>query len=239
MKRIHKIAGVLSLGLGLLGATNGWAGPLVANGGKAATPDKYQVTVKKVELLRADGTYFTFFSGSTQIDLGNGSVAPGGTGGAIGAGVSIPPATYNGLRLTIGRDFTINGSATAVGPAAGATCSTGGAGNVALGGYTIQAVNRNGAASDRVLSVPPEADAAINGIPGLAVTAGGDIQVTAPIPSFTVVASDTTPPALGVQFDVASKLEFLNNGANCVAIVLPPTMTVTTASGSVTYSSPF
>lgn len=236
MKKMYKAAGFLSLIGALVAgvpAQTGWAGPLVNLGGAAATPSKYEVTIKKLELRRSDGSYFTVFSGSAAIDLGNNSVATGGIGGTIGAGVSIPPGTYNGMRTTFARGFNVNGSVVT----GGGTCATGGALNFPLGGYTLQQVSRNVAASDRVLSIPPEADAALNGVLGLAVV-GGDIQVTATIPSFTLAANDTTPPALGVQFDVANTLEFLWTGAACVAIALPPTVTITTGGGSTTLTPP-
>ncbi len=217
---------------------NAWAGPIVTAGGKAATPSKYVVTIKSIQFRRLDGTFWNFFSGASSIDLGSGRVQPGGSGGAIGEGVSIPAGSYNGIRVTVARTFTMNGSATSVGPGAAATCSTGGSGDIVSGGYTIQVVNRNGSTDDRVLSVPPEANTAIGNVPGMAVV-GSDLQMTTSLPAFTVLATATTAPNVGVKFDVANTMEFLNTGAACYAIVLPPTVTISDPGGSSsTLSSP-
>ena len=240
MTSLRKMAALGSLAISAVAAGNVWAGPIVTAGGKAATPTKYVVTFKSIEFRRSDGTFFTFFSGSSSIDLGSGQVQPGGTGGSIGAGVSMPPGSYNGLRVTVSRDFTASGTASAVGPAAGVTCSTGGAGNTTTGGYTIQNVNRNGATADRVVSIPPQADAAINGVTGMAIVgAANDLQRTTTLPTFTILPTAATQPAIGVQFDVANTIEFLNDGANCYAISLPPTVTFTDPGGrSTTLANP-
>lgn len=235
MAFIRNIA-VGALGTAVLAAATGaWAGPVVTAGGKAATPTKYIVTFKSIEFRRTDGTFFSFFSGSSSVDLGSGLVQPGGTGGRIGEGVSFPAGSYNGLRVTVARDFTASGSALAVGPGAAATCSTGGAGNTTTGGYTIQNVNRNGATADRVVSIPPQADAAINGVTGMAIVgAASDLQMTTTLPTFTVQGREATQPNVGVKFDVANTIEFLNDGANCYVIILPPTVTFTDPAGATT-----
>lgn len=228
---------IVSLALAaLLGAAGGaMAGPVVTAGGKAATPGKYVVTFKTIEFRRADGSYFPFFAGSSSVDLGSGQVQPGGTGGRIGEGVVMPAGTYNGIRVTVARDFTVNATATGVGPAPAATCSTGGSGNVTTGGYTIQTVSLSASASDRVLSVPPEANTAISGVSGMAIVgSANDLQMTTTLPTFTVQASAATQPNIAVKFDVAGTVEFLNTGAACQAIVLPPTVTFTDPAGTST-----
>jgi hypothetical protein len=224
---------------GLLGALvlacavsgNASAGPIVTAGGKATTPSKYVVTIKSIQFRSIDGTFWTFFAGASSIDLGSGKVQPGGSGGAIGEGVSIPAGSYNGIRVTVARSFTMNGSATAVGPGPAATCSTGGSGDILSGGYTIQVVNRNGATDDRLLSIPPEANTAIGNVPGMAIV-GTDLQMTTSLPTFTVSPTSTTAPSVGVKFDVANTVEFLNTGTACYAIVLPPTVTISDPGGS-------
>ncbi len=223
------------------------AGPVVTAGGSGATPTSYVVTIKTIEFRRSDGSYYTFFSGSQTIDIGSSAVAAGGVGGQVGSGQSLPAGTYNGLRVTISRDFSISASATAVGPAGGGNfnCGTGGSTNSVQGGYTIQVVS---AATNptlvtpatRTLSIPPEADAAINGVSGMAIVGGSsDLQVTTSLSPFTVLATNTVPPSFSVQFDVANTVEFLSAaGPVCYAIILPPTVTYTTPTGSTTFTGP-
>lgn len=216
------------------------AGPFVTSGGKAATPTAYIVTIKTIEFRRSDGTYYTFFSGSQTIDIGSTAVAAGGVGGYIGAGQPLPAGTYDGLRVTVSRDFSITASATAVGTAASADCGTGGSTNATLGGYTVQVVSVTTTPTSRTLSIPPEANAAINGVSGMAIVgASNDLQITTSLSSFTVLATDTVPPSFGVQFDVANSVEFLSTaGPVCHAIILPPTITYTTPTGTTTFAGP-
>jgi len=218
-----------------------FAGPFVTAGGKAATPTKYVVTIKSIEFRKTDGSYFSFFSGSSSIDLGSGLVQPGGSGGAIGQGVSLATGTYNGMRITLARSFTMNAAATSVGPAGpAANCATGNGGaDVTLSGYTVQTVVTGTSPVDATLSIPPEANTAINGVSGMAIVgATNDLQVTSTLPNFSVDARTTTSPNVSVKFDVANTVEFLNNGS-CRAIVLPPTVTVTPPGGSaVTFAGP-
>lgn len=213
-----------------------WSGPLVAAGGKSVTPSQYLVTIQRLELRRTDGTIFTIYSGSGVIDLGNDSVPPGGTGGSLGQGVTIPPGTYNAFRITFSPTFTVDGAVTDIG-VYHAACSTGGSGTVNLGGYTLPEVIRNGLATPRAISIPPEAGADLSAA-GYTVTSGGSIQLSASIPDLTVTAQDTVPPAFGLQYFIANTLEFYDTGAICVAMVLPPVIKITTNTGSVTISPP-
>jgi len=212
------------------------AGPLVTAGGKAATTvTKYEVNVKAIEFRRSDGTFAAFFS-SAGTPFNIAGVGPNSTAGAIGAGSSLSPGTYNGVRITLARTFVMNGSATAVGPGGG-NCATGGATDTAAGGYTLQLASVGVVPVDRVFTIPPEADALINAVPGLSSTAAG-FQLTVSFSPFTVAANQTVPPDIDIKFDVTKSLEFLHNGANCIGLVLPPTVTVTTPNGTMTYNSP-
>lgn len=212
-----------------------FAGPFVTAGGKAATPTKYVVTIKSIEFRKTDGSYISFFSGSSSIDLGSGTVQPGGSGGTIGQGVSLGSGTYNGMRITVARSFTMSAAATSVGPGPAASCATGNGGaDVTLSGYTVQTVVTGTSPADTTLSIPPEANAAINGVSGMAIVgASNDLQITSTIPNFSLDARTSTSPNMDVKFDVSNTVEFLNNGS-CRAIVLPPTITVTPPGGSAT-----
>lgn len=220
------------------------AGPFVTSGGSAATPTSYIVTIKTIEFRRSDGSYYTFFSGSQTIDIGSSAVAAGGMGGQVGSSQSLAAGTYDGIRVTISRDFSITATsgASTVGPGAAAYCGTGGSTSTTSGGYTVQVVTRSGSQvtpTSRTLSIPPEADASINGVSGMAVVgASNDIQITNALSSFTVLDTETVPPAFTVQFDVSNGVEFLNDGTNCLVIFLPPTVTYITPTGTTTYTGP-
>jgi hypothetical protein len=220
------------------------AGPFVTAGGSAATPTSYVVTVKTIEFRRSDGSYYTFFSGSQTVDIGSSAVAAGGVGGQVGSGQSLAAGTYDGIRVTMSRDFSITATsgASTVGPGAAAYCGTGGSTSATTSGYTVQVVTRSGSQVtpvSRTLSIPPQANTSINAVSGMAVVgAASDIQVTHSLSSFTVLETDTVPPAFTVQFDVSNAVEFLNDGASCYAIFLPPTVTYITPTGTTTYTGP-
>jgi predicted benzoate:H+ symporter BenE len=244
--KINAMRRMLAAGLALLAVVPAaLAGPFFDAGGKAATPTQYVITFKTIEFRNVGGAYYTFFSGSQTLDIGSSAVAAGGVGGSVGSGQSLPAGRYDAIRVTFSRDFSITASATGVGPdGPAANCGTGGSTDATLSGYTVQVVNRSlgtVTTTSRTLSIPPQANTTINGQPGMAVVgAANDIQVTNAISAFTVLATDTVPPAFTVQFDVTGAAEFLNNdpggGVNCYAIMLPPTVTYITPTGTTTYA---
>jgi hypothetical protein len=213
--------------------------------GAAATPTKYEVTIKVIEFYNSTtGAYVPFATGSFPIDLGSGKVAMNGLGGAIGEGASLTAGTYNKIRVTVSRDFNMNASADNVGPDVTPTrrCVTGLNGTVPSPGglFTVNRAVRDTvggvAAIDQIFSIPPQADVQIIH-PGVEIVnhPTNDLRVTADIQSFTVLPNTTTlPGGISVTFDVANTVEFLNVGAGpgyCYAIVLPPTVTVTGPDG--------
>lgn len=241
--KINAMRRMLAAGLALLAVVPAvLAGPFVTAGGRAATPTQYVITFKTIEFRNVGGVYYTFFSGSQTLDIGSAAVAAGGVGGSVGSGQPLPAGRYDAIRVTFSRDFSITATsgASTVGPGAVAYCGTGGSTSALTGGYTVQVVTRSGSQVtpvSRTLSIPPEANATINTQPGMAVVgAANDIQVTNVITAFTVLATDTVPPAFTVQFDVTGGAEFLNDGTNCSAIFLPPTVTYITPTGTTTFA---
>ena len=246
IRRYRRLRTVLLASLAVLTVAGpAMAGPFVTAGGLAVTPTQYVITFKTIEFRRSDGSYFTFFSGSQTLDIGSAVAAAGGVGGSVGSGQSLPAGRYDAIRVTFSRDFSITATsgASTVGPAGGGFfCGTGGSTNATIsdgggGNWTVQVVTRSGSQvtpTSRTLSIPPEANTTIDGQSGMAVV-GNDIQVTNVITAFTVLATDTVPPAFTVQFDVSNGVEFLNDGT-CYAIFLPPTVTYITPSGTTTYA---
>jgi len=230
-------------------------GPFTSQCGKAITPTKYVVTVKYLAFRNKDtGEYVPFFSGSTQIDLGSGTVVSGGVGGIVGDGATLDSGTYDGIRVIISRDFIMNGSDDTVSGPDGiggytneTRCSTGGTGKTLLPpggpGYTVDNVLMNLSPVDQVFSIPPEADGVINAVDGLKVVdSSGDIQVTASINSFTVLPGATTPDMFA-DFDVKDTVEFLHIAIDplttaCFGILLPPVITLTPEGGNSTKFEP-
>ncbi len=219
-----------------------FAGPFVSAGGSASTPSVYEVTINKIEFKKSDGSYYTYLSTPATIDIGAASVQPGGTGG-FASGQAPPPGTYTAMRVTIARTFGMTGSATNVGPAPATTCrTTTGAGTgpltAGLVTYTVSnATNTSGQATKQSVLIPTSSDSSIeNGMnnAGLLLINANEVQFEVPV-SLTISETDTYLP-FEIDFDVSNRMEFLNTGS-CYVIPLPPTVTVTTSSGTQTFDS--
>jgi hypothetical protein len=227
-------------------------GTLTGMGGQATTPSKFVVTLKALEFHETTRGYVPFVSGAFPIDLGNNAVQPGGTGGFIGQGLFLNPGTYDKMRITVARYFTMNGSATNVGSCSSyevtpKACSTGGSGNTY--DNDIEFTFDNAVKSDvpnpqdQVLSVPLEANSYINTSDGVTVLDNGDIQITADISpnGFTIPLGVTTLPDMSIGFNVANTLEFLNpsdEADNCYGLVLPPIVTIGLPGGATACFTP-
>ena len=215
-----------------------FAGPFVSAGGSAATPSVYEVTINKIEFKKSDGSYYTYLSTPVTIDIGAASVAPGGTGG-FASGQNPPPGTYTAMRVTIARTFGMTGSAINVGPAGPlTTCRTGGTGTTTIGVYTVSnALSGSGTGIKQSVSIPTSSDSSIENNmnnAGLLLINANEVQFEVPV-SLTISETDTYLP-FEIDFDVSNRMEFLNTGS-CYIIPLPPTVTVTTSSGTQTFDS--
>ena len=67
-------------------------------------PDTFKVTVTKVEMLTAGGSWVEIFSGSAELDLVGAGTFPGI------ANIDLPAGTYTGLRVTINNSLKVTGS---------------------------------------------------------------------------------------------------------------------------------
>lgn len=78
-----------------------------------ATPEKYQVTLKKVELSNDGGsTWVTVGSGDINFDIA--SKNAGEVAGTYISNVNVPAGTYNKMRATVSRSFVIKTDSTGV-----------------------------------------------------------------------------------------------------------------------------
>ena len=232
----------VALGMGFSPASSG---PLVGFGGVAATPTSYKVTVTKIEFF--NGGWKTFFSGSCVIDIA--SVAAGGSAGSCGAGATLPSGTYTQMRLTVNRTFGVIGEIADSDAAAAVDqrCRTNtgnGTTTAAGGGVTYSSVssgtaNDAGAATEQTISIPTASDGSIattvNAISGMTIDSTG-LTMTMNIAFIVPEGESVAPSGFGIDFQVENKMEFMPTGAGvCIAICLPPFITVTTSSGSFSF----
>lgn len=234
---------------------NAKAGPLVNSGGTAATPSVYKVIVEKIEFGKSDSTYFTFYTGSTALDIA--SVSAGETVANLGAGTEVPAGTYTTLRLTFSKNFTVKGSVSDAGSSLACQTSSSASGTTTLSNVVMtDAEQSSSGASEQTISIPLDSggttvydamtSASItmlnsSGTALSAWTAAADaasIRVEFTLPSSLVVTADSSvQPTMSVTFQVTSKLEFLTTGAGtCVVMNLPPVFTVTVNGNSSSFS---
>ena len=243
--KINAMRRKLAAGLALLAvALAVLAGPFVTSLGKAATPTQCVITFKTIEFRAQRRQLLHLLLRLADYGHRVGGGCAGGVGGSVGSGQSLPAGRHDAIRVTFSRDFSITASATSVGTG-NANCGTGSsAADVSLErGYTVQVVKRSGGAvitTSDTLSVPSEANTAIGNVSGMAVVGSAfeNIRVTNVISAFTVLATDTVPPAFTVQFDVTNAVEFLDVSNTCHAIILPPTVTYITPTGTTTFTGP-
>jgi len=221
------------------------AGPLVGFGGVAATPTSYKVTVTKIEFF--SGTWVTYFSGTCELDIA--SVAAGGSAGSCGAGATLPSGTYTQMRLTVNRAFGVTGAVADSDAAAavdqrcrtntGNGTTTAAGGGVTYSNVSLGTANDGAAATEQTINIPTASDGnvatTIDAISGMTIDSSGltmTMNITFIVPEGEAVA----PSGFGINFQVENKMEFMPTGAGaCIAICLPPFITVTTSSGSFSF----
>ncbi len=246
--RMSFFAGLLASSVTIIQPVN--AAVLTASGGATVTPTEYQVTIQKVEFLRADGTYFVFFEGSSAFDIAG--VAAGASAGAFGSGASMEPGvSYTEMRMTISSRFGITAeSADAQTLFPGSQrCFTGGAGGSAAVGTVNLTVAQSGAvgtATTQSVSIPTDVAPSTTVATAVAAagleTPAGALRFSAPI-TLTVPDLDTTAPSgLSIDFDVTNTVEFIDTvpggiPGTCFVMPLPPVVTVTTPDGTTTLDS--
>lgn len=219
------------------------AGPLVTAGGTAATPTVYEITVTQVEFKRANGSYYSFFSGASTFDVGSANAGANTALGSIAAGNSLEPGErYTAMRVTVDESHTVAGAV--ANASAGQPCQTGGAGSggtVVLNNVNFETGNTAGGTGTRqAISVPTDAGGTTvaNALAAANIERiGTSLRFEVPLP-LSVPVDNSVPPALSINFDVASQLEFLTTGVGtCAVMVLPPIITITTPSATTTFQA--
>jgi hypothetical protein len=67
---------------------------------------KMEVNITKIELKKADGSYYTMFEGSSVIDIA--SVSVDAVAGAVLEEKVVPDGTYTDVKVTVSNSFTVN-----------------------------------------------------------------------------------------------------------------------------------
>jgi hypothetical protein len=201
-------------------------------GGVDVTPTVYEVTLKKIEFVRTDGSgAYTYAEGNFTFDIASGSA--GSAVGSFAVGNKLEPGDYNGIRITVGRTFGLeaftldagSGQPCRTDSAKGATGTLTGTGPITgVGDGTTDIAT----ATTQSVPIPTGADITSALLAaGISELAGGDIMFTAAA-SMIIPSSASVAPAIAIDFDVTDAAELLTTAfGTCAAFPQPPTITVT------------
>lgn len=226
---MFKIGSFIVVCLTLILATHAQAANF---GGVDVTPTNYVVTLKKVEFIRSDNSAFVFAEGNFSFDIA--SATAGESIGAFAAGNILPPGTYTGMRITVGRSFGLTASTVNAGAGQPCRTATGNASTATLVGGTITGVGvgtTDGAAATQQNVPIPTGAAVTTALTGLNMSevagAGSDVTLTANA-NIVIPEDDAVIPSIGVDFNVTNAAELLTTGGGtCTAFPQPPGITIT------------
>jgi hypothetical protein len=200
-------------------------------GGDDVTPTVYEVTLKKIEFVRTDGSgAYTYAEGNFTFDIASGSA--GSAVGSFAVGNKLEPGDYNGIQITVGRTFGLKAFTSDAGSFQ--PCRTdsanGATGTLLAGAITGVGVGTTDGATATTQSVPiPTGTAVTTALDALDISelAGGDIMFTAAA-SMIIPSNASVAPAIAIDFDVTDAAELLTTAfGTCAAFPQPPTITVT------------
>lgn len=188
------------------------------------TPEKYQVTLKKVELSKDGGvTWVTVGTGDLPFDIASQGTA-GAVVGAYISNVSLNAGVYNKMRATISRSFVIKSTSSGVvQQTGGGYTNSGQTLYTAAGTYTTTGGGSTAASGsrDEQTVVCPSSGTLPTGI---TYDATNDVFLDTRDISFTVTDKTTAGNVL-IKFDVTNALRLY---PDATFYPMPPTVTVTT-----------
>jgi len=198
-------------------------------GGVHTTPTNYVVNISRIEFRNSQGTFITFAQGAFPFDLAQ--VNPNQISGAINAGGSLPPETYDRIRFTFSRSFGVTGSLADAGGDQPARTNTGNASTGTLDGGNLTAVGvastDGGAATQQSVPIPTGDDVTDALTAAGMVESGANLQVTHVV-NFTITQANSVLPTIRMDYDVTNTLEFLTTGPGTAAVApIPPSVTLT------------
>ncbi len=179
---------------------------VVAGSACAASSDAdgtYTVTMTKIEISTDGSAFVTVFSGSSAVNIA--SASAGATVAGLVSGASVPPGTYNTVRVTLGANLLVKGYR-----------------NISSRTYYTQ----GGTDTNGFTSVAGDDQASSQSnytISTFTIPAGNRLN-TLTIPSFTVKEGGA-PNTVNVSFDTSGVITEVNSAPSVGA----PTVSVTSS----------
>ena len=200
----------------LIGLGGLCAGPIaLAADYVEATPEKYQITLKKVELSKDGGnTWVTVGSGDLPFDIA--SAAAGAAAGNYISNTSLEAGVYNKMRATISRSFVIKSEAAGVVQQVGAYTNSGQILYTMTGGGSTTTA---GSRAEQTVVCPSGGTLPT----GITYDAAQDVFLDTRDISFSV-SDKTTNGNVFIKFDVTNALRLYGDAT---FYPMPPTVTVT------------
>ena len=178
--------------------------------------DVYSFTMKEMRLRKTDGSFVSIASGDTTFNAA--SVTAGAQIGAYASGATVPPASYDAMSPTLGKDWGFSASTTG---GAASSCAT------TAGGFSVNPADQATRIFDLVAfftsnpgSTPPDM-----------TIAGGNLTMVDASPSMKVTVNNGQSLAINIQFDTGTGAQFIYVNGTCQAAVLGElgvTVTLTT-----------
>lgn len=162
--------------------------------------DVYSFTMKEMRLRKTDGTFVSIVSSDMTFDAA--SVSAGAQMGAYVSGAPVPPASYDAMSPTLGKDWSFSGSTT--GGAAGSCASTAGGFSVNTGDQATRVVDLAAFFLANPGSVPSDMTVTADGM--TIIDASSGLQVT---------VNNGQSLAINIQFDTGTGTQFTYVNGTC------------------------
>ncbi|SMN16412.1 hypothetical protein CRYPA_213 [uncultured Candidatus Thioglobus sp.] len=196
-------------------------------GGVDITPTVFEVTLKKIEFKNTADTWVTFAQGDFTFDIA--SVNAGAGAGSFAQGASLPNGTYNGVRVTTNRSFGMTFSTNDAGFVQPCRTQTGnGSNDWATGGATGIVTNTGVGTTDGAVATKQQVALGGNPLVTTALANFGMIGTATELSFESVLASpftidsNTSLPAIQINFDVANTAEAMTTGAGSYRVFPQP-----------------
>jgi hypothetical protein len=191
----------------------------VGPGGGNATPTKYVITMGNIEFRNAaTGQYVPFITSTAAWDIA--SVNPGATVGTMAETSTLPPGTYDKIRMVVNKTMSVRAVIEDIGGLGRCrTESNPVTANIQGVGTVYQGMLDNNDPEDEPITVPSSED---NNDPNF-VDQGATFLGTLPV-NFTVTSN---VPTITVAFNVANATEFVAHNGSCYVFPAPPSLTIT------------
>ncbi len=155
--------------------------------------DAYSFTMKEMRLRKTDGTFVSIANGDMTFNAA--AVTAGAQIGAYASGSVVPPASYDAMSPTLGKDWSFSGSTT--GGAAGSCAST-------AGGFSVNTADQ----ATRVVDLAAFFIANPGAVPSDMTVTADSLTIVDSSAGLQVTVNNGQSLAINIQFDTGTGAQF-------------------------------